>query len=314
MNAEDPMIEQACDSCRKRKLKCSKQYPKCAKCATHNWSCCYSPRTVRSPLTRSYLTQVENKVERMNLLVEFLLGDVDVDDLLEGEKFYEVLEPKRRLLQGVRQDDLGANSNLGVPSSNPSNSSNPSVPQQPIPQAQSLVQSKSPSQPPSQPSHSVQNKPSNPNGLGSPTSLKSRKTNSFDRLQDLKKSYRGNIPQSPELLPTIRDDFDSNLNSLSHSPSSYSIFSNESELELNLNLIDSNEINDRLHENVYESNQKFKHQPKPQSPIAELDLNDYLTFSTKDMDKRSNRHDFPSKKIKLETNYDYDIFDEVINV
>ncbi|ODV82479.1 lactose regulatory protein, partial [Suhomyces tanzawaensis NRRL Y-17324] len=54
-------IEQACDSCRKRKLKCSKEYPRCSKCIHHSWCCYYSPRTVRSPLTRAHLTQVENK-------------------------------------------------------------------------------------------------------------------------------------------------------------------------------------------------------------------------------------------------------------
>ncbi|ODQ83035.1 hypothetical protein BABINDRAFT_27391, partial [Babjeviella inositovora NRRL Y-12698] len=50
-----------CDSCRKRKLKCSKELPKCFKCIQHNWCCSYSPRVVRSPLTRAYLTSVEKK-------------------------------------------------------------------------------------------------------------------------------------------------------------------------------------------------------------------------------------------------------------
>ncbi|EGW32695.1 fungal transcriptional regulatory protein, partial [Spathaspora passalidarum NRRL Y-27907] len=59
--SSNPAIEQACDSCRKRKLKCSKDFPRCTKCTQHNWNCSYSPRTVRSPLTRAHLTEVENK-------------------------------------------------------------------------------------------------------------------------------------------------------------------------------------------------------------------------------------------------------------
>ncbi|EGV64812.1 lactose regulatory protein, partial [Yamadazyma tenuis ATCC 10573] len=61
----DASIEQACDSCRKRKLKCSKEYPRCSKCLTHSWDCCYSPRMVRSPLTRNHLTKVENRVQKL---------------------------------------------------------------------------------------------------------------------------------------------------------------------------------------------------------------------------------------------------------
>ncbi|ODV66066.1 hypothetical protein HYPBUDRAFT_111867, partial [Hyphopichia burtonii NRRL Y-1933] len=60
-NAASSAIEQACDSCRKRKLRCSKELPRCTKCIQHNWNCSYSPRTVRSPLTRAHLTEVENK-------------------------------------------------------------------------------------------------------------------------------------------------------------------------------------------------------------------------------------------------------------
>ncbi|KAH3680150.1 hypothetical protein WICPIJ_008363 [Wickerhamomyces pijperi] len=79
-------IEQACDSCRKRKLKCSKDLPKCSKCIQHGWSCTYSPRVVRSPLTRIHLTKVENRVRDLEALVAELVPDSDIDKLLQRQK------------------------------------------------------------------------------------------------------------------------------------------------------------------------------------------------------------------------------------
>lgn len=85
-------IEQACDSCRKRKLKCSKELPRCSKCIHHNWCCSYSPRAVRSPLTRAHLTEVENKVKQLTDFVEHLLPpDIlakhTVDELLVNRQY-----------------------------------------------------------------------------------------------------------------------------------------------------------------------------------------------------------------------------------
>ncbi|KAK9451149.1 fungal-specific transcription factor domain-containing protein [Limtongia smithiae] len=75
-------IEQACDSCRRRKLKCTKDFPVCGHCRRHKRDCVYSPRAIRSPLTRKYLTQVENRVERLEQLLTELLPNADIDKLL----------------------------------------------------------------------------------------------------------------------------------------------------------------------------------------------------------------------------------------
>lgn len=88
----DSNIEQACDSCRKRKLKCSKEYPKCLKCIQHKWCCSYSPRTVRSPLTRAHLTEVENKLAHVTQILRYLLPlTIDVDQLVEQDKYRNTL-------------------------------------------------------------------------------------------------------------------------------------------------------------------------------------------------------------------------------
>lgn len=75
-------IEQACDSCRKRKLKCSKELPRCSKCITHKWDCVYSPKTVRSPLTRSYLTSVENKAKQLEDIIAKLIPNKSIDEII----------------------------------------------------------------------------------------------------------------------------------------------------------------------------------------------------------------------------------------
>lgn len=99
-------IEQACDSCRKRKLKCSKELPKCLKCIQHNWCCSYSPRTVRSPLTRAHLTEVENKLAHVVQMLRYVLPPtVDVDELVQSRRFDAELRPIREQLRGAGAAD-----------------------------------------------------------------------------------------------------------------------------------------------------------------------------------------------------------------
>lgn len=108
---DNNLIEQACDSCRKRKLKCSKESPKCSKCIQHNWCCSYSPRTVRSPLTRAHLTQVENKVKSLENLITYLLpqevNSRGIDQLLYQNTFKDVLRPYKDMLQNGSTSDEG---------------------------------------------------------------------------------------------------------------------------------------------------------------------------------------------------------------
>lgn len=106
-------IEQACDSCRKRKLKCSKESPRCLKCIQHNWCCTYSPRTVRLPLTRAHLTEVENKLFHMTSMLRFLLPNIDADSLADSGDYEKTLGPYRDTLAGCIDT-----SNTHLPSAN----------------------------------------------------------------------------------------------------------------------------------------------------------------------------------------------------
>lgn len=345
------------------------------------------------------MTQVENKVDQLQRLVVFLLGQgYDIEELLADNRYVDVLNPHRRKLEELKHsytsagngpsvgnatsvgNDASANAiassaaasadsantatssrtdnltNVSLADNNDSSAASEPNLNTTDSNPKGFEHLKNPEYQPRYELSKQESKdaPAKPIKLATPSALETngfRKINSFDKLSDVKqhpnfKSFKADaidvtIPNSPELLPTIKDEFDSNLNSLSQSPSSYSIFSNESELELNLNLIDSNEINDRLNENMphHHYNLKFKYQTQPNDHEDDLDLNDYLTFSTSTHD--SNRHaksrqptsdphsrhdnsagksrssfvsDFPSKKIKLEPVDDHDFFDEVINV
>lgn len=108
-----PVIEQACDSCRKRKLKCSKEYPRCSKCIQHKWCCSYSPRTVRLPLTRAHLTDVETKLSKMEDIFHHLLPNYDLDDILTNfSNFEERLKPVKDKLSGGQENGINQGSNM----------------------------------------------------------------------------------------------------------------------------------------------------------------------------------------------------------
>ncbi|KAL6449827.1 GAL4 Regulatory protein GAL4 [Candida maltosa Xu316] len=112
-------IEQACDSCRKRKLKCSKEYPRCSKCIQHKWCCSYSPRTIRSPLTRAHLTDVENRVGQLEEILHYLLPNHQIDDILNDHD-KKLLRPIRQKLYHDENDD----DNHSNDSNNDNNNSN----------------------------------------------------------------------------------------------------------------------------------------------------------------------------------------------
>ncbi|KAK9773180.1 hypothetical protein SCAR479_10097 [Seiridium cardinale] len=72
----------ACDSCRLRKHKCSRERPACSACVQNRRTCHYSGRVTRSPLTRVYLTSVERRLQRLENLFAQLLPDVNLEEAL----------------------------------------------------------------------------------------------------------------------------------------------------------------------------------------------------------------------------------------
>ena len=91
-------IEQACDICRLKKLKCSKEKPKCAKCLKNNWECRYSPKTKRSPLTRAHLTEVELRLERLEQLFLLIFPRENLDKILKMDSLQDIKVMLTRLL------------------------------------------------------------------------------------------------------------------------------------------------------------------------------------------------------------------------
>ncbi|KAH8426456.1 putative C6 transcription factor (Gal4) [Aspergillus melleus] len=69
----------ACDECRLRKSKCSKEKPVCAQCKQLNKECKYSPKITRSPLTRQHLTYVEDRLYAFETALGRLFPGGDLD-------------------------------------------------------------------------------------------------------------------------------------------------------------------------------------------------------------------------------------------
>lgn len=76
-------VDRACDSCRRKKLKCSKNRPICENCLKNGWECCYSPRTKRSPLTRVHLSEVENRLDSLAQLFYEIFPKINLEKALK---------------------------------------------------------------------------------------------------------------------------------------------------------------------------------------------------------------------------------------
>ncbi|KAK8198989.1 fungal-specific transcription factor domain-containing protein [Phyllosticta paracitricarpa] len=66
---QPPLARQSCGRCYGKKIKCSRELPTCTPCRRAGASCTYEKRQ-RTPLTRKYLTEVENQLAEARALVQ----------------------------------------------------------------------------------------------------------------------------------------------------------------------------------------------------------------------------------------------------
>ncbi|KAI0475409.1 lactose regulatory protein LAC9 [Xylariaceae sp. FL0804] len=110
----------ACDACRTKKLKCSRERPSCTACFQARRTCRYSGRVVRSPLTRAYLTSVERRLQSLERLVAERLPGLDIAEILSsgGSSFQgETAHPDIQPVPDPRQQELQAADTQVAPSS-----------------------------------------------------------------------------------------------------------------------------------------------------------------------------------------------------
>ncbi|KAL4866023.1 hypothetical protein BDV12DRAFT_210748 [Aspergillus spectabilis] len=120
-----PTAEQACRECRRRKSKCDRTIPVCHLCGKFNRGCTYEKST-RTPLTRTYLTKVENELARTKALLRRFMpeesGSFGFENGSEGEQV-SIAGPAHGLSQATahptRAQGLHGN---GVVSSEPTGS------------------------------------------------------------------------------------------------------------------------------------------------------------------------------------------------
>ncbi|KAJ1974676.1 hypothetical protein H4R33_006775 [Dimargaris cristalligena] len=60
----------ACHNCRKRKIKCDMTRPNCNNCVRRHATCFYAPQPVPKASKRSYIKSLEDRLEKMELLLE----------------------------------------------------------------------------------------------------------------------------------------------------------------------------------------------------------------------------------------------------
>ncbi|KAK8226151.1 Zn(II)2Cys6 transcription factor [Phyllosticta capitalensis] len=66
---QPPLARQSCGRCYGKKIKCSRELPICTPCRRSGQTCSYEKRQ-RTPLTRKYLTEVENQLAEARALVQ----------------------------------------------------------------------------------------------------------------------------------------------------------------------------------------------------------------------------------------------------
>ncbi|KAI4663350.1 uncharacterized protein J4E78_003762 [Alternaria triticimaculans] len=84
--------DQACNECRRRKARCDKTLPECGPCKRNRRHCLYE-RHSRTPLTRKYLTQVEEQLLRSQT------------QLARAEQRVQAAEARVRQLETAQGDD-----------------------------------------------------------------------------------------------------------------------------------------------------------------------------------------------------------------
>ncbi|OAX81130.1 hypothetical protein ACJ72_04532 [Emergomyces africanus] len=65
-------------------IACSKQRPTCSLCKQLKQECVYSPKVVRTPLTRQNLTYAEDRIRKLEATISTLLPNVDIEALLDS--------------------------------------------------------------------------------------------------------------------------------------------------------------------------------------------------------------------------------------
>lgn len=90
-----PLMNHACDFCRARKLKCSRE-PRCTSCIKYDKECTYTPRPRPQPLTKSYVHQLRRRIVSLeSTLAKLQESKEEKDNLLHSishDKGYEDLQ------------------------------------------------------------------------------------------------------------------------------------------------------------------------------------------------------------------------------
>ncbi|KAH3903530.1 galactose-responsive transcription factor GAL4 SCDLUD_001171 [Saccharomycodes ludwigii] len=140
-------IEQACDLCRKRKLKCSKELPKCSNCIKLHKDCCYSPKKLRTPLTRVHLTTVEKRVHTLENALTKLFPGQSIESILNKVKSSEQINTVKKDASLLEDANITESNDISVDANTYAKHLHPKIKGEVQDVAQSLVNLSSPISP-----------------------------------------------------------------------------------------------------------------------------------------------------------------------
>ncbi|CAG8537243.1 13309_t:CDS:2, partial [Ambispora leptoticha] len=118
-------VSKACDTCRKKKVKCDGVQPRCGNCTTFNVDCTYNDTTKKRGPPKGYIEAIETRLHRMESLLGGLVQSNDpraeavLAQLIQDD---DMIVPNRRPTTGRPDYSAWRNNNASNLSSTSSNS------------------------------------------------------------------------------------------------------------------------------------------------------------------------------------------------
>ena len=110
-------INRACDSCRRKKIKCCATYPVCSNCVNFKSLCSYTDNCRKRGPPKGYITAIERRIERMENILQGLVNlekdnnNLPLDNISNCVDAFECsLEVKKSSLKRPRKDTFSVQS------------------------------------------------------------------------------------------------------------------------------------------------------------------------------------------------------------
>lgn len=108
----------SCNECKRRRIKCSRQLPVCELCSKYKRHCLYE-KHIKTPLTRKYLTEVEEELQLAKKILCYYFPDINLNQIMQklknGNEIYDIPEVRslgysfRKRYRDVSEEEVTIN-------------------------------------------------------------------------------------------------------------------------------------------------------------------------------------------------------------